>query len=84
MSTSNDSGFESFKEPEEQGKIVKCPSCGGNMTFDPATQTLYCEYCGGRVDFEKDKEVQEIAIEKAFQPGGEKLRARGLRSYRAL
>ncbi len=66
MSTSNDRGFESFKEPEEQGKIVKCPSCGGNMTFDPATQTLYCEYCGNRVDFEKDKEVKEIAIEKAF------------------
>ena len=66
MSTSNDSGFESFKEPEEQGKMVKCPSCGGNMTFDPATQTLYCEYCGNRVDFEKDKEVREIAIEQAF------------------
>ena len=67
MSTSNDnSGFESFKEPEEQGKIVKCSSCGGNMSFDPATQTLVCEYCGNSVDFEKSKKVEEIAIEKAF------------------
>ncbi|MEG0368482.1 MAG: TFIIB-type zinc ribbon-containing protein [Hungatella sp.] len=23
----------------------KCPSCGGGLTFDPATQTYKCEYC---------------------------------------
>lgn len=62
-----DAGFEAAKEPEEQGKIVKCPSCGGNMVFDPATQQLYCEHCGGRVDFEKDDKVKEIDIEKAFE-----------------
>lgn len=36
------------------------------MIFDPQTQTLTCEHCGNSIDFEKNREVQEIAIEKAF------------------
>lgn len=66
MSTSN-AGFEAMREPDEQGKIVKCPSCGGNMVFDPASQQLYCEHCGGRVDFDKRDEVEEIDLRRAFE-----------------
>ena len=59
-------GFDEFNDSVDRGKEVKCSACGGNMAFDPETQTLKCEYCGATVDFEKDKSVKEIAIEKAF------------------
>ena len=55
---------------EEQKEIVaeyiKCESCGANMQFNPTTQTLYCESCGTQKDFEKDRQVQELAIAEAF------------------
>ncbi len=27
-------------------KSVRCPNCGGNLVFDPVTQSSRCEYCG--------------------------------------
>ncbi len=55
---------------EEQKEIVaeyiKCESCGANMLFNPTTQMLYCESCGTQKDFEKDRQVQELAISEAF------------------
>ncbi len=69
MSTSNDRGFESFKEPEEQGKIVKCPSCGGNYDFRPRhSKRFTANIAGTGLISKKDKEVKEIAIEKGFLP----------------
>ncbi len=53
-------------EKEVKTDFVKCNGCGANMVFDPQSQMLYCEHCGSKVSFEKDKEVKELAIEKAF------------------
>ncbi len=37
-----------------------CPSCGGNMHFDPESGMLKCEYCDSSVDFDKlDDEILE-------------------------
>jgi predicted RNA-binding Zn-ribbon protein involved in translation (DUF1610 family) len=30
-----------------------CPSCGGNMAFDPESQSLQCPYCGNKADIQK-------------------------------
>ena len=54
-------------EKQAQADYIKCASCGGNMIFDPESQMLFCEYCGSKVSFEKDKEVAEISIEQAFE-----------------
>lgn len=42
---------------ENTSKIIKektdkfpCPSCGGNMTFDPDSQSLICPYCNHKID----------------------------------
>jgi len=62
-----ESAFKQFDDAVDRGKEVKCEGCGGNMIFDPQTQTLKCEYCGSTIDFEKDRKVREIALEKAFE-----------------
>ena len=62
-----DDGFDAFNDSVERGKEVKCSSCGGNMVFDPETQTLKCEYCGSTVAIEKDLSVREFDIRKAFE-----------------
>lgn len=53
-------------EKQTRAEFIKCTSCGSNMVFDPATQMLLCEHCGSTLSFEKNREVEEIAIEKAF------------------
>jgi Zn finger protein HypA/HybF involved in hydrogenase expression len=49
----------------EEEKVVevnkKCKTCGGNLTFDPATSTLGCEHCGSTYDIEKET-VSEMDI----------------------
>ncbi len=62
-----DSGFENTEiEGKVEADYIKCSSCGGNMVFNPQTQTLYCEYCKSEISFEKDKAVKELDIESAF------------------
>lgn len=61
-----DEGVFQFDDGVERGKEVKCPNCGGNMAFDPATQTLKCQHCGTAIDTNKDTAVLENDIEKAF------------------
>lgn len=46
--------------------FIKCERCGGNMLFDPQTQSLKCERCGFIESFEKDARVNEQDIEKGF------------------
>ena len=46
---------------------VKCPTCGGNMEFDPTTQNLSCPFCGNKEVFTKDKAVKELDVADAFQ-----------------
>ena len=29
---------------------IKCPSCGGELVFDPSTQQYACPYCGSHFD----------------------------------
>ena len=42
-----------------------CPSCGGNMHFDPASAMLKCEYCDSTVNFERLKdEIKEYDFSK--------------------
>lgn len=33
--------------------VVKCPSCGADMVFDPGTGMLSCAYCGGTKSIDK-------------------------------
>lgn len=37
------------QEIKVKNETYQCPKCGGNMAFDPQTQSLYCEYCGNRI-----------------------------------
>ena len=60
---------EVFGKEERNTEQDKCPACGANMSFDPGTQTLYCEHCGTHIEIERDKNIEEIAIEKAFDEG---------------
>ena len=46
---------------------VKCPTCGGNMEFDPTTQNLSCPFCGNKEVFTKDTAVKELDVADAFQ-----------------
>lgn len=42
-----------------------CPSCGGNMHFDPASGMLKCEYCDSTVNFERlEDEIMEYDFRK--------------------
>jgi len=43
-----------------------CPSCGGNMAFDPESQSLLCPYCKNSIDISKSKgEIKEYDLESA-------------------
>lgn len=53
-------------EKQRDTAFIKCERCGGNMKFDPQTQSLKCEHCGSVEKFEKDKNVNEQNIEKGF------------------
>ena len=36
--------------PNETSQDTKCPSCGGTLSFDPATGGLVCNFCGNHVE----------------------------------
>ena len=40
----------------------KCQGCGGNLKFNPATQSLICKKCGAVEEFEKTKEASKHSI----------------------
>lgn len=48
----------------KESDIFPCPSCGGNMHFNPDTQALNCEYCGGTIDIDSSSEdIKEYDFE---------------------
>ena len=47
-----------------------CPSCGGNMHFDPESGNMSCQYCGNVVPFGKrDDEILEYDLFSAEADG---------------
>ncbi|MFJ7933842.1 hypothetical protein [Sporosarcina sp. NPDC096371] len=56
-------GVENEEYTIEQTEMTKCPSCGGNAAFDPATGALKCPFCGSERAIEK---TQHNTIEHDF------------------
>lgn len=57
-----------FLEEEQQRaatKTAKCPSCGAELVYDPATGKLKCPYCGTEEEIET-KLSAEIDLENLF------------------
>lgn len=51
---------------KENTDRFSCPSCGGNMVFDPNSQSLYCPYCQKKTDIlKKDEEIKEYDFTSA-------------------
>lgn len=45
---------------------IKCPNCSANLIFDPSSQKLVCEYCGGSFSpAELEKMSNDVLGEKA-------------------
>lgn len=44
---------------------VTCPSCGGNLLYNPGTTTLKCEHCGTDIEIEEsDLAIEELDFEE--------------------
>lgn len=44
---------------------LKCQGCGANLTFEPGTSTLSCQYCGAKNEIKTETTyVEEIDFEK--------------------
>ncbi|WP_153732889.1 zinc ribbon domain-containing protein [Sporosarcina obsidiansis] len=54
----------------EDTENIKCPSCGGNTNFDPATGGLKCPFCSHEIPIEA---TYEQNIELDFVEAGESL-----------
>ena len=55
----------------------KCPNCGGELIFDPATQKYKCEYCNSlftqeELDAMKPMQGEEPDAVAQEQAGGER------------
>lgn len=51
---------------QEKTDRFPCPSCGGNMEFDPSAQALVCPYCRHKVEIEKaHDEIKEYDFNTA-------------------
>ena len=46
--------FEEEKVKKEDTQRFPCANCGGNMVFDPDSQTLSCPYCESKVDVARE------------------------------
>ncbi len=53
--TGLETGEQTETKKVEQTEVNKCPSCGGNAVFDPASGTLKCPFCGGEREIEKTR-----------------------------
>lgn len=41
----------------------KCPNCDGPLSFDPNSQKLHCEHCGGEFEIDTFNEGKEFTID---------------------
>ncbi len=53
-----------MSEDKKMADTFQCPSCGGNMTFDPTTQSLKCGSCGS---IEKIETFERPIVEYDFK-----------------
>ena len=44
----------------------QCPSCGGNMTYDPVTESLHCSYCETTTKIEELKSTEEFDLSEGL------------------
>lgn len=51
------------QEVKVQHETYQCPKCGGDMTFDPATQSLFCSYCDNRIALTGEHSDLENSLE---------------------
>ena len=52
---------------ESATEVSKCPSCGANLTYNPAHGTLECEYCGTEVRVDMTEYAEEIDFSKLVE-----------------
>lgn len=52
---------------------LKCLNCGAALTFDPATQKLTCDYCGGTFTPEEVEAAYKQVVESESPEEGHKL-----------
>ena len=45
----------------------KCPNCGGDLQFDPASQKFQCEYCSSEFTQEEADAANQQATESKQQ-----------------
>ena len=49
----------------ETSGAIKCNGCGANLTFEPGTSTLSCQYCGAKNEIKTETtHVEEIDFER--------------------
>lgn len=66
----NDELFTGDNESEREEaatETAKCPSCGANLIYDPATRGLKCPYCGEGKELRHDRYSSEIDLADLFR-----------------
>ncbi|MDR0831347.1 MAG: zinc ribbon domain-containing protein [Bacillales bacterium] len=48
-----------YSEETSGTQNEKCPSCGANLEFDPATSSLFCSHCEYRKEIKSNKKAEE-------------------------
>ncbi len=57
------------KERKQNANVKKCPSCSGEMKFNPETQKLSCQYCGSAESFDSEQTIEKNFDDIMKQPG---------------
>lgn len=66
----DDEVLESAETHFENSLVTSCPSCAGNMVFNPQGGNLKCPYCGTEKEIISDnKEIEERCFETALTEG---------------
>src|ERR1700752_5140397 len=63
-------------EPETSQKVdFPCSNCGAKLTWDPAADSLACEYCGTKMPVPRG---EGTIVERALEEAGSAARGRGV------
>ncbi len=54
------------QELKVENETYQCPNCGGNMVFEPETQSLHCSYCDHRIDLNGEHSNVENDLEQGL------------------